>query len=73
LVRHPLDDDRFSGWFVLSGRENIGVLNDRENFAIVGQGELFDRWPVLDSGLEGPVGTVMVWNETDMEYQLALP
>jgi hypothetical protein len=29
---------------------------------------LFDRFRVLDSGLEGPIGTTMVWSDEQAEY-----
>jgi hypothetical protein len=70
LERHDIPDPRFSGWFVLAGDETEGYRADPGNFLPVAQAALFDRFRVLDSGLEGPVGTRMVWVDADAEYSL---
>lgn len=41
----------------------------RRNFVPVAQATLFDRFHVLDAGLEGKVGTTMVWNEETLEFE----
>ena len=51
---------RFSGWFVFAGDESESYLADPANFVPVAQATLFDRFRVLDPGLEGPVGTTMM-------------
>jgi hypothetical protein len=40
-------------------------------FVPVTQGELSDRFRVLDSGLEGPRGTTMTWDDETLEYRAA--
>jgi hypothetical protein len=69
LERREVPDTRFSGWFVMAGDESAGFLADLANFTPIAQGTLFDRWRVLDSGLEGPVGTTMIWNEETVEFE----
>lgn len=68
LERHEIPDAQFSGWFVLAGDETEEFRADRANFAPVPQAALFDRFRVLDSGLEGPLGTTMIWSGEDAEY-----
>ena len=70
LERHTVPDPQFSGWFVLAGDETEPYMADPANFQPVPQAALFDKFRVIDSALEGPVGTVMIWNEREMEYQL---
>jgi hypothetical protein len=69
LERREIQDRQFSGWFVFSGDEPKAYLADPTNFVPVAQATLFDRFRVLDSGLEGPVGTTMVWNEEALEFE----
>jgi hypothetical protein len=71
LQRGQVGDEELSGWLVLAGDESEPVGSDWENFLPIRQAELCGRFRVLDSGLEGPVGTVMVWNEEAGEYQAA--
>jgi len=70
--RREIPDSQFSGWFVLAGNETEAFKSDPGNFVPIAQGVLFDRFPVLDSGLEGPTGTVMVWDESTLEYVSAV-
>lgn len=69
LERHEIPDEQFGGWFVLAGDEADEYKADQSNFQPAPQGSLFDRFRVLDSGLEGPVGTTMVWNDDEAEYR----
>lgn len=71
LERHPIPDPDFSGWFVLAGDESDPYKADKANFRPVPQATLFDRFKVLDSGLEGPVGTTMAWDEAALEYRVS--
>lgn len=71
LERHDVPDPQFSGWIVFAGDEPPSYVADIENFAPVGQAELFDRFRVLDSGLEGPVGTTMAWDDAALEFVAA--
>jgi hypothetical protein len=68
LERHEIPDAQFSGWFVLAGDESEEYKSDKTNFSPVPQATLFDRFRVLDSGLEGPIGTTMVWSDEQAEY-----
>lgn len=70
LVRHEIPDAQFSGWFVLAGDETDEFKADMTNFEPVLQATLFDRFQVLDSGLEGPVGTTMTWSDEQAEYEV---
>ena len=58
------------GWFVLAGSETDEFRDDPSNFVPVTQRSLFDRICALDSGLEGPIGTIMVWDEEGAEYRV---
>lgn len=69
LERHEIPDEEFSGWFVMAGDEADDYKADQGNFVPVAQANLFDRFRVLDSGLEGPVGTIMIWNDDEAEYR----
>lgn len=73
VERRDIPDPAFSGWFVFAGTEPSLYLADPANFIPIDAGQLFDRFRVLDSALEGPVGTVWVWNEHDLEYQAPRP
>ena len=70
LERRAIPDPQFSGWFVFAGDESESYLADPTNFVPVAQGTLFDRFRVLDSGLEGPIGTTMMWNDEALEFEL---
>jgi hypothetical protein len=72
VERREIPDPQFSGWFVLTGDETDAYKADPSNFVPIAQGVLFDRFRVLDSGLEGPIGTTMVWDEEAVEYVAAL-
>lgn len=69
LERHEIPDEQFSGWFVLAGDEENEYKADQGNFLPVPQANLFNRFRILDSGLEGPVGTTMIWNDEEAEYR----
>ncbi len=69
LERRAIPDPQFSGWFVFAGDEPDSYLADPANFVPVAQATLFDRFQVLDSGLEGPVGTAMVWDDGSLEFE----
>jgi hypothetical protein len=69
LERREIRDEQFSGWFVLAGDEADEYKADASNFLPVPQANLFGRFRVLDSGLEGPIGTTMVWNDDEAEYR----
>jgi len=71
VERHDIPDATFSGWFVLAGDEDADYRADRANFLPVPQGALFHRFQVLDSALEGPVNTVMEWDDSAAEYRAA--
>lgn len=71
LERRRLPDPQFSGWFVLAGDERSAYRDDPTNFVPVAQATLFERFRVLDPGLEGPVGTTMLWDDAAAEYALA--
>jgi len=68
LERHAIPDPQFSGWFVLVGDEPDSYKADLANFVPVAQALLFDRLRVLDSGLEGPIGTTMEWDDASLEF-----
>jgi hypothetical protein len=68
LERREIADPQFSGWFVFAGDETDGYPADPTNFVPVAQATLFDKFRVLDSGLEGPSGTTMVWSDDNAEY-----
>lgn len=68
LERHEIPDAQFSGWFVLAGDETDEYKADQSNFVPVPQATLFERFRVLDSGLEGPIGATMVWSDDRAEY-----
>jgi hypothetical protein len=68
VERREIPDPQFSGWFVLAGDETDAYKADPSNFMPIAQAALFDRFRVLDSGLEGPIGTTMVWDEEAVEY-----
>jgi uncharacterized protein YegJ (DUF2314 family) len=68
LERHEIPDPNFSGWFVLAGDESADYKADMNNFLPVPQATLCDRYRVLDSGLEGPLGSTMDWDEDNLEY-----
>ena len=69
LERREVPDPQFSGWFVLAGDEVQAYKADWDNFQPVPQATICDKFRVLDSGLEGPIGTTMIWNEQAAEYQ----
>ena len=69
LECHEIPAEQFSGWFVFAGDETDEYKADPSNFQPVAQASLFDRFRVLDSGLEGPAGTTMVWNDDEAEYR----
>lgn len=69
LERRAIPDPRFSGWFVFAGEETDAETADPMRFVPVSQADALDRWRVLDSGLEGPIGTVMVWDDEAFEYR----
>jgi hypothetical protein len=69
LERRPIPDPTFSGWFVLAGTETPEYLADPNNFVPVPAASLFNRFRVLESGLEGPIGTRMSWHEVAVEYR----
>ena len=69
LEHHEIPDRQFSGWFVLAGDETDAYKADWNNFVPVPQAGLFERFRVLDSGLEGPTGTTMTWSEEELEYE----
>jgi hypothetical protein len=69
VERRVIPDPSFSGWFVYVGTETPTELEDANNFMPVSAGELFDRFRVLDSALEGPVGSELRWSDTDAEFQ----
>lgn len=71
LERREIADPQFSGWFVFAGDEPESYLADPTNFVPVAHATLFDRFRVLDSGLEGPVGTTMAWNDEALEFESA--
>jgi hypothetical protein len=68
LERHEVPDPQFSGWFVLAGDEPDDYKANLANFVPVAEAALFDRFRVLDSGLEGPVGTTMEWDDASLEF-----
>jgi hypothetical protein len=68
LERRDIPDPQFSGWFVLAGDEPAPYLAAPANFVPIAHASLFDRFRVLDSGLEGPVGTTMEWDESALEF-----
>lgn len=68
LERRKGVDPQSSGWFVFAGDESESFLADASNFRIVAHADLFSRFRVLDSGLEGPVGTKMQWDEQAVEF-----
>ena len=68
LERRSVPDPQFSGWFVLAGDESEAWKADMNNFVAITQATLFKRFGVLDSGLEGPTGTTMAWDEEAVEY-----
>lgn len=70
LERDAIPDPQFSGWIVFAGDESGEFKADLDNFVPVAQGTLCDRFRVLDSGLEGPIGTTMIWNDQAAEYQV---
>jgi hypothetical protein len=70
LERRALPDPTFSGWFVLAGDEASGYLADPNNFLPIPAAALFDRFRVVSSGMEGPIGTQMAWSEADSEYKV---
>jgi hypothetical protein len=73
LERRAVPDPTFSGWVVLAGEEDERFLSDPANFLPIVQSALLDRFRFLDSGLEGAVGTTMVWNKAELEYQVSAP
>jgi hypothetical protein len=70
LERTDFPDPTFSGWIIFAGSESPEFKADMNNFVPVAEPTLFDRFRVLDSGLEGPVGTTMIWSEEDAEYRV---
>jgi hypothetical protein len=69
LQRFDFPDPTFSGWVIFSGSETAEYKSDPNNLVPVVQAALFDRYRVLDSGMDGPVRTTMIWNAADAEYQ----
>lgn len=69
VERREIPDPEFSGWFVFAGNEPPEFLADATNFLPVPAANLFDRFRVLDSALEGPVGSRLDWSDVDAEYQ----
>ena len=70
LERLPIPDPQFSGWFVMAGDESDAYKADATNFVPLPQAALFDRFRVLDSGLEGPVGSTLTWDDEALEYKV---
>jgi hypothetical protein len=69
VERRSVPDPTFSGWFVFEGSEGPEYLADPMNFLPVPAANLFVRYRVLDSALEGPLGSRLAWSETNAEYQ----
>jgi hypothetical protein len=68
LERHAVPDPEFTGWFVLAGDESPSFKADRDNFLPLRNVQLFERFRVVDSAMEGPVGSVWVWSNDADEY-----
>jgi hypothetical protein len=74
LERHPIPDPEFTGWFVLAGDESDQFKADRNNFLPLRNGQLFERFRVLDSAIDGgPEGSVWVWSDAEYEYRRERP
>ncbi len=68
LEHADVPDPQFCGWLVFAGDEPTAYVADLANFRPVPFAELADRFRVLDSGFDGPVGTIMEWDDQSLEF-----
>jgi hypothetical protein len=69
VERRQVPDPAYSGWFVFAGTESADFVADASNFVPIRAAQLFQRFRVLDSALEGPVGTRLTWSDADAEFR----
>lgn len=70
-VRREPPAPEWSGWTIYDGNESEDQRLQMDRFVSMSVDELIQRFPVLDSVLDEPVGTAWAWNDNAAEYQPA--
>jgi hypothetical protein len=69
VIRTHPQEESFSGWWIFSGEESTSQLDDWDNFTPITVDEIIDRFRILDSVLDEPIGSKWQWNAVEAEYE----
>jgi hypothetical protein len=69
LIRSQPEENALSGWWIFSGEETTAEAKDSANFAPCVVEEIIDKYRVLDSVLDEPVGSEWGWDDEAAEYK----
>jgi hypothetical protein len=69
LEHHPPPDDQFSGWWIYSGSEKEEDKEDWRLFIPESIVKIIEKYRILDTVLDEPVGTQWIWDDENLEYR----